>query len=90
MSGEGVGVGGGAAMNDVGAGGVRGIRPVVFGFGVVVVRRPGTTGAGKSGERGWGLSQIARCGLEDSVVVDGSDIGAGRGFGLGQEKARSQ
>ncbi len=90
MSGEGVGVGGAGVVNDEGAGGVGGIGPVVFGFGVVVVRGAGTAGAGKGCERGWRLSQVTAGGLEDAVVVDGGDVGAGRRFGLGQEKARGQ
>jgi hypothetical protein len=31
-----------------------------------------------------------RGGFENAVVVDGGDVGAGGGFGLRQEKARSQ
>ena len=77
-------------MNDEGARGVGGIGPVVFSLGVIVVRGSWAAGAGKGGERGWGLSQVVGGGVEDAIVIDGGDVGPGGRFGLGQEKARSQ
>lgn len=77
-------------MNYEGAGWVSGIGKVIFGFGVKVVRGTWAAGTGKSSEWGWGLSQVTRGGLEDAVVVDGGDVGAGGGFGLGQEEAGSE
>ena len=47
-------------------------------------------GAEKSGEWGWGLSQVTRGGLENAIAVDGGDIGPGGRFGLRQEEAGSQ
>jgi hypothetical protein len=77
-------------VNDEGAGGVGGVGPIIFSFGVVVMRGAGTARTGEGGERGWGLSQVTRCGLEDAIVVDGCDVRAGGRFGLGQEKAWRQ
>ena len=77
-------------MNDEGAGGVRGVGPVVFGFGVIVVRGPGTAGAGVGGE---GVGRLLEVGVglrENAIVVDGGDVGPGGRFGLGQEKAGSE
>ncbi len=90
MSAEGVGVGRAAVVNDEGAGGVRGIGPVVFGLGVVVVWGTWAAGAGKGGEWDWGLSQVTRGGPENAIVVDSGDVGPGCRLGLGPEKARSQ
>ena len=90
MSCEGIGVGGSGVVDDVGAGRVGGVGPVVFGLGVIVVRGAGAAGAWKGGEWGGGLSQIT-CGcLYDAVVVDRGDVGPGGRFGLGPEKVRSQ
>ena len=90
MSREGVGIGGAAAVNDEGAGGVGGVGPVVFGFGVIVVRGPGTAGASVGGDEIGRLLEIGVGLREDAIVVDGSDVGPGGRFGLGQEKTRSQ
>lgn len=75
---------------DVGAGGVRGIGPVVFGLGVEVVRRAWTARAGKTGERGRGLREILRGAFEDAVVIDGCDVGVRGGLGLRLQKRRRE
>ena len=48
------------------------------------------SGAGKGSEWSWGLREVMCGGLEDTVVVDGGDIGVGGRFGLRQKESRSE
>jgi len=89
MSDEGVGVGC-AGMLDEGASRVGWIGPVVFDLGVEVVWRAWAARAGKSGEWSRGLSEEMCSRFEDTVMIDGGDVGARGGFFLRQEKARSE
>jgi hypothetical protein len=77
-------------VNDEGAAWVGGIGPVIFSLGVIVVRGPWAAGAGKGSEWSGGLSQVTRGGLENAVVIDGGDVGAGSRFGLGQQEAGNE
>jgi hypothetical protein len=54
------------------------------------VRCAWAAGAGQRGEWSWGLCEQMRGRLEDSVVVDGGDVRARSGFGLGLEKTWSE
>jgi hypothetical protein len=90
MSNKGVGVGGAAAARDIGAGGVRWVWPIVFSFGVVVVR---STRAARAGKCGYGIRLLLEVGIglrENAVVIDGSNVGSRTRLALGQKGARSQ
>jgi hypothetical protein len=76
--------------DEVGAGWCGGVRPVVFGLGVVIVGRARAVGRWDRRERGRRLSEGAVGGSEDAVVVDDGNVRVGRGFGLGEEESRSQ
>lgn len=79
---EGVGVWGVVCVLDVGAGRFGRVGEVIFGFGVEVVGGAGASGAGVGSDGvGW-LGEVGVGLCQDAVVVDCSDFGAGRGFGL--------
>ena len=82
VSRKGVGIGGAAGVNDVRAGRVRRVGPVVVGLGVIVVRATGAPRAGKCNEWSWRLRYVVLGGLEDTVMVDGGNVGASRGCSL--------
>jgi len=89
MSDEGVGVGCAGALDER-ASRVGWIGPIVFDLGVEVVRRAWAARAGKSCEWSRGLSE-EMCGrFEDTIMIDGGDVGARAGFDLRQEEARGE
>lgn len=80
---EGVGVGLSGALG-VGPCGIGCVGPVVFGFGVEVVRCAGASWRREGGEGNWWLLEIAICQMKDAVVVDGGNIGMCCGWGCMQ------
>src|SRR5258708_10258761 len=83
VGGEGPGVGC-AGPVDVGGLRCRWVGPVVCGLGVEVVRGGWAELRGERGEWNRGQGEIASGGLEDAVVIDGGDVGAGACFGWGR------
>src|SRR5216683_2344063 len=83
VGGEGLGVG---CAGPLDVGGLRcgWVGPVVFGLGEEVVRAAWAAFRGERSEWSRGLGEIASGSLENAVVIDGGDVGAGACFGWGR------